>query len=384
MKALSKNKLREAAILSIALITAGNSAISGILVFMQKEFALTREASEFVIPLSSIATIISIALSESITRLIGMKKCVQLGTILVFISGIIPIIYTSYQTILISRIILGFGIGLFNGHSANYISHLFEGEKAAFLHGMRSSMEYIGQMALLLIAGFFIKIKWPLAFLCYTFSIFVFLFFSKYVEDIRPEKRNGRFFINKQVIFYIFFAGVMIMNITSLSIRFPTIATLQKGMDANINAYMIIIPISGMAAGLSFGYINRVLREKTILFALINYILANIIVAFWGSNMYVFMLSMLISAASGSIAAPYLFAEAMRFARGSQNRMINNLIFIGCNIGGFISPAFLFIVNKILGTESLTQAFLGFSLIYLLLFLVYFYEYIKVNRKGII
>lgn len=384
MKSLRNNRLREAAILSLALITAGNSAISGILVFMQKEFSLTREASEFVITLSSIATIISIALSESITRLIGMKKCVQLGTILVFISGIIPIIHTSYQTILLSRIILGFGIGLFNGHSANYISALFEGEKAAFLHGMRSSMEYIGQMALLLIAGFLIKIKWPLAFLCYTFSIFVFLFFSKYVEDIRPEERKGRFFINKQVIFYIFFAGVMIMNITSLSIRFPTIATLQKGMDANINAYMIIIPLSGMAAGFAFGYINRALGEKTILFALLNYILANMVVAFWGSNMYVFMAAMLISAASGSIAFPYIFAEAMRFARGSQNRIINNLIFIGCNIGGFISPAFLFIVNKILGTESLTQAFLGFSLIYLFLFLVYFYEYIKVKRRGII
>lgn len=384
MKALRKNKLKEAAILSMALITAGNSAISGILVFIQKEFALTREASEFVITLSSIATIISIALSESITRLIGMKKCVQLGTILVFISGIIPIIHTSYQTILLSRIILGFGTGLFNGHSANYISALFTGEKAAFLHGMRSSMEYIGQMALLLIAGFLIKIKWPLAFLCYTFSIFVFLFFTKYVEDIRPEERKGRFFINKQVIFYIFFAGVMIMNITSLSIRFPTIATLQKGMDANINAYMIIIPLSGMAAGFAFGYINRALGEKTILFALLNYILANMVVAFWGSNMYVFMAAMLISAASGSIAFPYIFAEAMRFARGSQNRIINNLIFIGCNIGGFISPAFLFIVNKIMGTESLTQAFLGFSLIYLFLFLVYFYEYIKVNRRGII
>lgn len=384
MKSLRNNRLREAAILSLALITAGNSAISGILVFMQKEFSLTREASEFVITLSSIATIISIALSESITRLIGMKKCVQLGTILVFISGIIPIIHTSYQTILLSRIILGFGIGLFNGHSANYISALFEGEKAAFLHGMRSSMEYIGQMALLLIAGFLIKIKWPLAFLCYTFSIFVFLFFSKYVEDIRPEERKGRFFINKQVIFYIFFAGVMIMNITSLSIRFPTIATLQKGMDANINAYMIIIPLSGMAAGFAFGYINRALGEKTILFALLNYILANMVVAFWGSNMYVFMAAMLISAASGSIAFPYIFAEAMRFARGSQNRIINNLIFIGCNIVGFISPAFLFIVNKIMGTESLTQAFLGFSLIYLFLFLVYFYEYIKVNKRGII
>lgn len=104
-----------------------------------------------------------------------------------------------YQTILISRIILGFGMGLFNGHSANYISHLFEREKASFLHRMRSSMEYISQMTLLLIAGFFIKIKWPLAFLCYTCSIFVFLFFSKYVEDIRPEERRGDFLsTNKQ------------------------------------------------------------------------------------------------------------------------------------------------------------------------------------------
>lgn len=131
-------------------------------------------------------------------------------------------------------------------------------------------------------------------------------------------------------------------------------------MDVNINAYMIIIPLSVMASGFAFGYINRFLRDATILFALINYILANIIVSFWGSNMYVFMVAMLISAASGSIAAPYLFAEAMIFARGSQNRIINNLIFIGCYIGGFISPAFLFVVNKILGTGSLTQSFFWF------------------------
>lgn len=380
MKIFNKINLTEAAILSISLITAGNAAISGALVFMQKDLSLTRQAAEFIITLSSITTIISIALSEYLTRLVGMKKCVQIGTSLVFISGIIPVIKTSYESIIISRVILGFGVGLFNGHAANYISALFEGEKAANLYGLRNSTEYIGQMLLLLLAGFLIKIKWPMAFLAYCISIFILFFFSKNVEDIRPEKREGRFFLTKQVFFYVFFAGFMIMNLTSLSVRFPTIATLAKGMDFNINAYMILLPLSGMLSGFAFGYINRILREKTILLGLIIYIISNLIIAFWGYNIYVFMLGMVLNATSQSMCTPYLFAEASRFARGSQNRIINNLIFIGCNIGGFLSPAFLMGVRKLLGSESLTIAFVGFSLVYMVLFVIYFYETIKVNR----
>lgn len=384
MKAFNKNRLTEAAILSISLITAGNAAISGILVFMQKDLGISRQAAEFLVTLSSITTIISIALSEYITKLIGMKKCVQIGTSLVFVSGLIPVIKTSYESIFLSRIILGFGVGMFNGHAANYISALFRGEKAASLYGLRNSTEYIGQMLLLLLAGFLIKIKWPMAFLAYCISIFILFFFSANVEDIRPEKREGRFYLTKQVFFYVFFAGLMIMNLTSLSVRFPTIATLAKGMDFNINAYMILLPLSGMLSGFAFGYINRSLREKTILLGLIIYIISNLIIAFWGYNIYVFMLAMVLNATSQSMCTPYLFAEASRFARGSQNRIINNLIFIGCNIGGFLSPAFLMGVRKLLGSDSLTIAFVGFAILYAILFFVYLCENIKLDRSSVI
>lgn len=383
MKALDKNKLRELAILSIGLLTASNGAISGALVFMQKDLNLTRQAAEFLIPLSSITTILTIALSERFTKWIGMKKCVQLGMILFFLSGLLPVLRPSYWMVFLSRIVLGAGIGLFNGHSANYISALFEGEKAASLHGMRNAMEFIGQIALLLLAGFLIKIRWNLAFLTYTSAIFILFFFSKYVEDIEDSQDDdGRFFLNKQVIFYIFFAGIMIMNTTALTVRFPTIATMAKGLGVNVNAYMTLMPIFGMIFGFSFGYVNRRLREKTILLALVFFIISNMIAGLWGENMISYLLAMVLNVFSMSMATPYLFAEASRFARGSQNRIINNLIFIGCNIGGFLSPIFLGLVEGLFKNPSLTQAFMAFSVIYSLLFAIYFYEYLKVRSVS--
>lgn len=102
MKTLSKNKLKEMAILSIALLTASSGCISGVLVFMQKDLNISRQNAEFLITLSSIATIIAIASSEKITQKIGMKKCVQIGLVLVFISGLLPVIQKTYASIFLS------------------------------------------------------------------------------------------------------------------------------------------------------------------------------------------------------------------------------------------------------------------------------------------
>lgn len=152
-------------------------------------------------------------------------------------------------------------------------------------------------------------------------------------------------------------------------------------MNVNINAYMTLIPIFGMTSGFAFGPINKKLKSKTILMALLVYIISNLIIGLWGMNMLVYMIGMILNVFALSMSTPYLFAEASRFARGSQNRIINNLIFIGCNIGGFLSPFFINSIARLWKSESLTQAFTSFCLIYAGLFALYFYEYLKV-RAG--
>ncbi|WP_394022607.1 MFS transporter [Anaerococcus martiniensis] len=376
---MKKDLKIQIAILTIALYVASNSVVSGTLVFMQRDFGISITNAESLITISSIATIVTIFLSEKITQKIGMKKCVLIGLFLVGISSILPIINTTYPSVFISRLIMGAGVGLFNGHSANYINLFYEGDQAYKLHGIRNSTEFISQMVFLFIAGILIKIHWKYAFLVYFFAFFIMGYFNKIIPevDIKDRSELGKFTINRQIFFYVFFAAVMIMNVTALSVRFPTIATIQKGIGVDANLYMIILPMSGMIFGFLFGIINRILRQKTILLGLGLYVIVNLILALFGNDMYIFLLCMVIVAFSQSLCIPYLFAEVSRFVKGSHARIANNLIFIGCNVGGFVAPFFLKGVNNILNTDSLTLAFTAFSLIYAIMLIINTYEYKK-------
>ena len=376
---MKKDLKIQIAILTIALYVASNSVVSGTLVFMQRDFGISITNAESLITISSIATIVTIFLSEKITQKIGMKKCVLIGLFLVGISSILPIINTTYPSVFISRLIMGAGVGLFNGHSANYINVFYEGDQAYKLHGIRNSTEFISQMVFLFIAGILIKIHWKYAFLVYFFAFFIMGYFNKIIPevDIKDRLDLGKFTINRQIFFYVFFAAVMIMNVTALSVRFPTIATIQKGIGVDANLYMIILPMSGMIFGFLFGIINRILRQKTILLGLGVYVIVNLILAFFGNDMYIFLLCMVIVAFSQSLCIPYLFSEVSRFVKGSHARIANNLIFIGCNVGGFVAPFFLKGVNNILNTDSLTLAFTAFSLIYAIMLIINTYEYKK-------
>lgn len=381
-----KNNLKmKIAILALSIYVASNSVISGTLVFMQKDLGLSITNAEMMITLSSITSIITILLNERITQKIGMKKCVDIGLVLVGLSSILPVISKTYPAIFISRLMMGAGVGLFNGHSANYINVFFSGDEANSLHGIRISWEFIGQILLLFLAGLLIKIDWTYAFLVYSFAFVILINFIKNIPEVdigKEEDEDGeKFRLNKQIFFYVIFAAVIIMNNTAISVRFPNIATLAKGMDAEISMYMLILPISGMIFGFMFGMINRALRERTIFLGLIIYIIFNTILAIFGYNMYIYLISMVFIAFSQSLCTPYLFAEVARFIRGSKARIANNLIFIGCNLGGFVAPFFLKSVNSLFSTDSLIFAFSAFSLIYAIMLVINFYEYKKVARK---
>ena len=369
------------AILTIALYVASNSVISGTLVFMQRDFGISITNAESLITISSITSIITIFLSEKVTRKIGMKNCVMVGLFLVGLSSILPILHTSYISVVISRLIMGAGVGLFNGHSANYINTFYKGDEAYRLHGIRNSTEFISQIVFLFMAGLLMKIHWKYAFLVYFIAFFIMAYFNKVIPEVDTTDKAdiGKFKINSQIFFYAFFAAMMIMNVTALSVRFPTIATNQKGIGVDANLYMIILPMSGMIFGFLFGIINRILREKTIILGLGIYIVVNIILAFFGNDMYIFLLCMVFIAFSQSLCIPYLFAEVSRFIKGSHARIANNLIFIGCNIGGFLAPFFLKGVNNILHTSSLTLAFTAFSAIYAVMFVINLYETNKIK-----
>ena len=381
MENLTKHKYRKQGILSISLILAVNAIISGALIFIKDDLGIALSQAEFLVSLPSIMTIIAILLSEPISQKIGIKKCISLGLFLVGTSAFLPLISRTYISIFISRLILGFGVGLYNGHAASLINIFYKGDEAASLHGIRNSFEYIGLMVLLFIAGLIIKISWHLVFLTYSLAFLILIFFNLTVEDVVHPKNlaEEKFKITSQTIFFMVFAGVMLMDTTAVTVRFSTVATRSLGEGANINMLTMVIPLFGMTTGFFFGKINRKLRSKTILLGLLLYVLKNIILSIFGANLYVYMTAMALTAISQSLCFPYIFAEVARVTRSSSSRIVNNLIFVGSNIGGFLASTFLSLMTRVFNLQGPTTAFMGFSILYIGFFAVYFYEYLSVR-----
>lgn len=375
--------LQKLAILSISLMLASNNAISGALVYIQEAFDLTRSSTEFIVSLSSLTTIIFIFLAEYIALLIGMKKTVLLGLSLVSISGLIPVFFKTYPAILLSRIILGSGLGLFNGHSANYINLLYkdDGERTK-LHALRNATESIGQILMYTLAGILIRINFIYTFLVYFIAIFIFILFKIEVGDVDLNEEHSKLRLDSNIVLFIFFAMLMILNVIAMTNRFPFVASLARGLDVNVSFYLNLIPVVGMLSSILFTPINRKIRENTILLGIGLYIFANFLIMRFDQSLWGFLLCILLVTFAQSLCMPYIFAEVPRYVKGHSSRFATNLIFIGCNLGTFFAPLFMKAVDGILKTNSLSNSFIAFVFIYLILFIIFVRRNRYKKRSG--
>lgn len=361
------------AILSISLILTSNSIISGSLVYIQEAFNLTRSEAEFIISLSSLAVMIFIFLAEYLAIFIGIKNTVLLGLLLVGFSGIIPLVFRTYPSIIISRFFLGAGLGLFNGHSANYINLLYhDNNERTKLHGLRNAFEFIGQIILFSLAGILVKFDYMYTFSLYTSAFLIFIFFKINVEDVKIEKEKAKINFDSNIFLFIIFAMLMILNGTAMLMRFPFVASQSRGIDVNVSFYLNFVPIVGMISAFLFTPINLRLREKTIFFGLGFFILANFLIVNFENNLLGFLFSILLLTFGQSMCMPYIFAEVPRFVKGHSSRIATNLIFIGCNVGVFLAPFFMKSMDKLINTNSLSKGFGGFVIIYFIFVGIFF------------
>lgn len=372
---MKENSLKEKlSILSISLILTSNSIISGSLVYIQQAFNLTRNEAEFIITLSSFTVMIFIFLAEYIALYLGLKKTVLLGLSLVGLSGLIPVIFKSYPGIIISRFILGAGLGMFNGHSANYINLLYHDNKERTkFHGLRNAAEFTGQIILYTLAGILVKINYIYTFLLYSSAFLIMIFFKMNVRDVKIKKERTKIDFNSNIFLFIILAMIVLLNATAMTMRFPFVTSLSRGMDVNISFYLNFVPIVGMVSAFLFNPINQKLRSKTIFLGLGFYVIANLLIVNFDKNLIGFLLCILLLTFGQSMCMPYIFAEVPRFVKGHSSRIATNLIFIGCNIGVFIAPIFMKNMDKILNTSSLSKGFFGFVIIYLI-FIGIFYR----------
>ncbi len=373
-----KSLLQKGAILSISLMLTSSQAINGVIPQMKQSLGISQSQSELLGTAPSITVIVFILLSSYFAKRIGMKNTIILGLLLAGIGGIIPVFTATFQTVLISRVILGAGLGLYNSLAVTYISSLYSGNTRATLLGIRNSMEALGQTILIFLAGVLVNINWTASFLVYAIAFPVALLFALKVPEIRDEnsdipENHVKEKMNPMVFALVLFAILLVMNSIAISVRFASIATEIKGVNFNASNYLALMPILGILAGFMFGPINKWIGKGTLYLGIIFFIISNLLIATSNGNMAFLLTGLFLSSITGSWCFPFIFSNLDKVTTKDTINFATSLIFIGCNIGNFIAPISMQLAQLLTRSTNLTAPFFVFAGIFMVVLFVTFF-----------
>ena len=374
----NKSILQKGAILSISLMLTSSQAINGIIPQMKQSLGISQSQSELLGTVPSVTVIIFILLSSYFAKRVGMKKTIILGLLLAGVGGILPAFMANFQIVLISRVILGAGLGLYNSLAVTYISSLYSGDTRATLLGIRNSMEALGQTILIFLAGLLVNITWTASFLVYAVAFPIAFLFAMKVPEIRNEqndisKNDVKEKMNPIVFVLVLFAILLVMNSIAISVRFASIATEIKGGEFNASNYLALMPILGILAGFIFGPVNKWIGKGTLYLGIIFYIVSNLLIATSNGNMTFLLMGLFLSSITGSWCFPFIFSNLDKVTTKNTINFATSLIFIGCNIGNFIAPIVMELAQLLTGSTHLTAPFYVFAGIFMLVLFVTFF-----------
>lgn len=174
---MEKTSRRDWAALSIALFHTSPIAINQFAPNIIKSLDISMSMTELILSLNSFTATIFLLLTGYINEKFGLRKSTIWGLSLVILSGFVPLVIKNEYSIILNRLILGTGIGIYAANSSTYISIFNSGNKKAKLLGYRNAFEMIGLILAIYVAGLRGKNDFYNSFAIYLLALIPLLFF---------------------------------------------------------------------------------------------------------------------------------------------------------------------------------------------------------------
>ncbi|WP_438495624.1 MFS transporter [Paenibacillus sp. IHBB 3054] len=352
-----KNKaLFKAALLSISLVLTSASAVSAVIPMMLQSMPdVENSLIESVVTIPSFSMMLFVLLSGPLSSRVGKRNTVMLGLLLVVIGGIVPMFVNNITYILISRLVLGAGLGMFNSLAVSLISDFFDGDERAQLVGFQSAVQGLGSTVATFVAGQLALIDWKFAFLCYAIAIPIALLFFVIIPEPQQEERlaessKGPVQTKGKISMPVLgLAGALFLFMTFVMIIYTKTGIVIS--DKNIanadflGTALTLFSLASMIAGFFFGKIYKGLKDYAPFFSSLL-TAAGFLLLWFAENMFTVTIAMLIIGFSFALFIPYIFTVLTKIVPKGGETVSISIAMVGSNLGAFSSPY----VNKFIGT----------------------------------
>ena len=358
------NSFAKFSLLSISILLMSHLAISPVIPNLYN-FYHTNNPNIGLASVESLATIpammitIFVLLSNGVIKLIGKKNTVLLGLILIFIFGIVPAFTTNFKVVLISRLLLGAGIGLFNSLSISMISDFFDEEHRGTMIGLRTAFLNIGKALTTFISGYLLIYGIQYTFLVYALALPIFIIFLLFVpnaENVNNKKVSIKFHKETIVLTLLtFLVGISYMGAT---IKIPTLLAEKYHYQPDIARNLLtILALSGILSGVIFGILVKRFKNLTLPIMLSFMTIGSVLFSLT-NNIIIFYIAAILIGISfvGTMSFNFFY-----ISNKLDNKFINfatSVILVGGNIGVILTPVVLTKIPEALHLEKYTTPFL--------------------------
>ena len=355
----SQSMATKLAFLSASFMVTSAYAIQSALPQIKASLAISQPQVEYLVTAPSFAVMFFVVLSPLLQDWFNIsdKHIIMAGITLVGIAGLVPAFANNYWVILVSRLFLGAGYGLYNSQAISLISVWYQGHERTSMQGWRSAFEQIGNACTLTISSLLlIYAGWHAAFLVYGLAFAVMAFFAWRVpndthssantddgqteETISPITHEKVTKISPLVIAILAFVLLIKMDFIGMEDRFPGLAvaingTQFKGTGTYLSLMLIGATLGGARYGTlqkHFGYIG------TIYIGLVLLAIANFLFGFGGNNFMIIAAGILLVGFPMQVLTPLIFNILPFMAPMKLQTKITSFVLIGFNFGAFFSP----------------------------------------------
>ncbi|MDF7683542.1 MFS transporter [Lactobacillus sp. ESL0679] len=364
--------MKKFTILSLSLFTLlAGAALSPALPSISQAFPQVNKLwIQALVTIPSICVIFWQVLATKVSTKFSSKKQLIIGLILYSFGGGLPVLTANFTLIIVSRIVLGVGLGIIADLSVELINSNYQDAERKRMLSYAGALNNGGTVLAVLYAGLTAKLNWHLVFYLYLLALIpLCLVFSFLKDESMTSKRK---LASDKTSFepeFLFIAGEMLIT-TIIYFIVPTNLGYAIKEYFKINnslitgGLMALISILGVIAGLLFSR-NR-LKNKSVLIGLFTMFSCSMLFLSLENSLMLFVIGAALSGFSLGIALPLFNQEIISISNiNSSNRNLSigqAMIFLG----QFISPFLITELHNLLNC-NVFQIGCGLSLILLFL-----------------
>lgn len=293
-----------------------------------------------VVTLPSFAMMVLVLISQQLVQRWGSKRLVVTGLSLVAVAAGLAMVAPTITWLLIARLLLGVGLGLYNALAVSLISRLFQGSQRQRLLGYQNATQGLGALIGALAVAGLLLINWRAAFGFYLISLPIMLAYAKNVPEVsfKSQQQATPALTQSQWLGMGSQAGLLFLLMTFYmlaTLKLPSLMVTRHLGSSSAGAMLLVIMALGtVLAGLSYQWVKS--RCQTYMNLVSTLVMVGSYLALLGStNRWWLVGSALLVGGSFGWFVPEIFGTVTQLVLPQQANLVTTILMTSSNLANF-------------------------------------------------